>query len=805
MAKGPDAAAAPPATPVAQPASGLLAPFYRRALRVAVLTRLLVVAAMAMALLSQESLDVRLAGLVAVATANVAYLITRVPWNDVLVRPTGMRWLLTWSALDIVLITLGIAMTGVASSELFLLYVLAAVLHAATYPPRSQAALVGFTYVCYLAALAFDGWDTTLANTVVRLGALGLVAYVAGFLSRELLGHAGAHGEARAESESRAALLAGVAAAARTMSTLDPEHVLDTVVDSAVRLGFDGAELCLFDEDAATWGVAYRRGVGIESASLRPVDSGAAGMVHLRRDTVVLDEHSGWPLTVRPALEAGYRFVVASPVWSGGELVGALVSGSRSRPAPYPHDVECLDLLAAHAGAALDNARLYAERREFEARLAHQAFHDSLTGLPNRALFLDRLDQALARTRRDGEPVGVLFIDLDRFKAVNDSLGHERGDELLAAVSQRLQGCVRPGDTLARFGGDEFTVLLEKLRSDADGIDVAERLLKALADPFTLSGHRVTVSASIGVSFAKSPFSEGLDPLREADQAMYRAKERGDNRWEVFRAEMGASAVSRLELEEELRAAIDGGELFLEYQPQIELCTGRITGVEALARWCHATRGAVAPSEFVPIAARAGMAIGLGAWVLEEACRQARQWERLGLPALAVAVNVATDQLVSLDFAAQLGEMLRRTGLAASRLTLETSEEAVLGPTVALTAAAAELHRLGVRLAIDDFGRGRSSLRELTRFPLHSVKVDRSLVQALSDGDRERALVRSLVGLASSLGIDVSALGVETADQLAQLRAVGCRTAQGYWFSPPVSAAGMTRLLGNPEVSAPTA
>ena len=795
-----DQAKVPPRPPADR---ALLAPFRRRVLQVAVLIRLLVVASMAVALLSQDSVDLRVAALVALATANVGYLISRVPWHELLERPTGVRWLYTWSVLDIFLVTLGIAHTGGASSELFVLYALAVVLYAATYPPRGQAVLLASMVAGYLAVVAFDGWDTSLADTVVRLGGLGLVAYVASFLSRELLGQTWAHGEARAESESRAALLAGVASAARTMSTLDPAQVLDTVVESAVGLGFDGAELCLFDADSATWQLAHLRGVSAEPAPVRPIDSGAAGLVHVRRETVVLDEHSGWPLSVRPALDAGYRFLIASPVWSSGDLVGALVSGSLSRRAPYPHEVECLDLLAAHAGAALENARLYAERRDFEAKLAHQAFHDSLTGLPNRALFLDRLEQALARTRRDGDPVGVLFLDLDRFKVVNDTLGHERGDELLAAVSQRLQACLRPGDTLARFGGDEFTVLLEKLRSDADGIDVAERLLHALDDPFTLSGHQVTVSASIGASFTKAPLGEGLDPLREADQAMYRAKERGDGHWEVFRAEMNAVAVHRLELEAELRVALDRGELFLEYQPQVDLVSGRITAVEALARWRHATRGSVEPSEFVPIAARAGMSLVLGAWALEEAVRQAADWDRLGLPAVGVCVNVGADQLVSSEFCAHVADVLERTALAPGRLTLEISEEVVLDRGSGMAEGAAEMDRLGVRLGIDDFGRGRSSFRELTLFPLKAVKVDRSLVQALGGGTRHLAVVRSLVGLAGDLGIEVSALGVETAEHVDQLRAVGCHLAQGFWFSPPVGAAGMAQLLRGPEVPAP--
>ncbi|MGH9282569.1 MAG: diguanylate cyclase domain-containing protein, partial [Acidimicrobiales bacterium] len=559
------------------------------------------------------------------------------------------------------------------------------------------------------------------AECVVRLGGLALVAYVAHFLSRELLSQAAASAEARAESESRAALLAVVASAARTMSTLDHSEVLGTVVGSAMQLGFDGVQVCLFDDGAGTWRVARARGLSPDPVQVGPSDTGVAGLVHERRHTVVLDEHSGWPLGARPALDAGFRSLVGSPLWSGGELAGALLAGSATRTAPYPHEVECLDLLASHAGAALGNAAIYVE----------QAFHDDLTGLPNRALFLDRLEQAVARTRRDGEPLGVLFMDLDKFKAVNDNLGHDRGDELLAAVAQRLQACLRPGDTLARYGGDEFCVLLEKLRSDDDGIDVADRLLKALDDPFSLGGHQLAISASIGVSFAKAPVSGDPDPLREADQAMYRAKERGKGRWEVFRSEMNAEAVHRMELEGELRTALERGELRLAYQPVVELATGRIAGVEALVRWRHPTRGDIGPHEFVPIAERAGIDLKLGAWVLDAACRQVAEWDALGLPPLELAVNVTPGQLASMDFADQVGELLGTSGLTPARVTLETHEEAIIGWRMPVTETARRLGRLGVRLAIDDFGRGYSALRQMKLFPVQSVKIDRSLVQGV--------------------------------------------------------------------------
>ena len=768
----------------------------------AVLTRILVVVVLAVSWLADRSFDLRLAAAVSLGTANLAYLVTRVPWPDLLERPGGLRWLYTWSVLDVSLVTLGIGLSGEATSGLFVLYALAIVLFAATYPLRGQVALLAVTCVAYLAVLGAGGWDATLTGTVVRLGALCLVAYVASFLARELLAEAAGHAWARAESESRAASLATVAAAARTMSTLDAAAVLTTVVSAAAELGLDGAQLCLYDEGAGSWRVAHHLGVDLEPAAVRPLDAGTAGLVRERRDTVVLDEHSGWPLTTRDALDAGYRFVVGCPVWSGGVLTGALVAGSQRRPSPSPTEVECLGLLAASAGAALHNASLYAERQAFEARLAHQAFHDALTGLPNRALFLDRLDQALARARRDGEALGVLFLDLDRFKAVNDSLGHDSGDELLEAVSLRLQGCVRPGDTLARFGGDEFTVLVEKLRADNDGIEVAERLLHALDAPFSLRGHQVRISASIGLSFAKAPFSDDSDPLREADHAMYRAKERGTACWEVFRSDMNVAALRRQELEAELRVALDRGELSLQYQPVIDLASGRITGVEALARWRHPRKGDIDPGEFLAAAERAGFGLRLGLWVLGEACRQVVAWERSGLVPVTLSVNVTAEQLAAPEFGRTVRDALDRSRLAPNRLLLEATEAALLGPGAPAAAAAADLGALGVRLTIDDLGRGQAALRELKRFPVRAVKIDRSLVHGLPTDAGDRAVFRSLVALAGGLGLAIGAQGVETPEQLVQLRAGGCQTAQGFLFSPPVRADVMAALLKAPEVPA---
>ncbi len=776
----------------------LLVPFRLRGVRIGVqMTFMLLGMLLAYALLpGHQPLDGRAYTVLLLAAADGAFIISRLPWEQLLTRPTGNRYLYVWAVLDILLITVAISMTGHAESELFFLYALTTVFFAASYPPLGHVALLLFTCTSYAAVVGLDGLENTTSATVaVRLGGLALVAFVASFLSRELLRQMREHGEARTESESRAGLLAMVASASRSMSTLDPEQVLGIVVESSLQMGFDGAEICLFDEATHTWRVAQHRGLNADYGSVEPIEAGVAGLVHRRRETVVLDNYSGWPGGLRQVRDAGFRFMIASPVWCGGELVGALVAGSLARRTPRPHEVECLDLLAAQAGAALNNARLFSERRAFEARLEHQAFHDGLTNLPNRALFLDRLEQALARTRRDGDAVGVLFMDLDRFKMVNDSLGHDVGDELLAAVARRLIVCLRPGDTLARYGGDEFTVLLERLRSDADAIEVAERLLRSLSEPFVLQERQVFVSASIGVSFAKQPLSEDGDPLREADLAMYRAKERGKGRWEVFESAMNAEAVQRLELETELRQAIDRDELFLLYQPLVDLASGRITGVEALVRWRHPRRGVVTPDKFIALAEETGLILRLGTWVLEEACRQGQRWLEEGLPPLHVSVNISADQFQKGRLPEQLQEILVATGLAPDRLTLEMTESVVMEEAEATMQIMREIAGLGVRLALDDFGQGYSSLSYLKRFPLDVLKVDKAFVDGLVDNAEDRAIVRSVVALARELGISVTAEGIETARQLEQVKALGCHVGQGYWFSRAVGPDGINELL----------
>ncbi len=446
-------------------------------------------------------------------------------------------------------------------------------------------------------------------------------------------------------------------------------------------------------------------------------------------------------------------------------------------------------------GGVVINYRDVTTRKTLEEELRRQAFHDSLTGLANRALFADRLEHALSRTRRFGHPVAVLFIDLDDFKTVNDSLGHGEGDLLLVAVAERLQKPLRAGDTIARMGGDEFAVLLED-PADADApVEVAQRLLAALEPPFERGGKELFVHASIGTAVSTSTSLTPGDLLRDADVSMYTAKSKGKNRVEVFKPSMHMAAIARLALKGDLERALEREEFSVLYQPIINLKSGQVTGVEALLRWHHPRRGVVGPTDFIPVAEETGLIIPLGRWVLNEACRQAMAWDLETPTPLRMSVNVSGRQIHQPGFAGEVAEVLAVTGLDPARLTLELTESVLMQDVDVTAATLADLKRLGVRLAVDDFGTGYSSLSYLRRFPIDELKIDRSFVSSVNVGPDQSALVRSIVKLGDTLHLETVAEGIEEAEQLRELTGLGADLGQGFYFAKPLTPDAISALI----------
>jgi len=444
------------------------------------------------------------------------------------------------------------------------------------------------------------------------------------------------------------------------------------------------------------------------------------------------------------------------------------------------------------------NARDNTERFRLEQELTRQAFHDGLTGLPNRALFRDRLDQALARSARSSDVLSVLLLDLDGFKQVNDSLGHDAGDDLLREVSARLSEITRPSDTLARLGGDEFALLLDGSKQ-AQAVNLTRRLLDRLSEPLTIAGHELTVGASVGIAVHTGGEGEGEALLRDADVAMYAAKEGGRGQYEVFHYDMARGFGEMLGLEQELRQALQRNEMAVHYQPEVALDTTRIVGVEALLRWTSEKLGSVPPDRFIPVAETTGLIFELGEFVLHEACLQTAKWRDAGLlpDAFVTWVNVSGKQLSAGGVSELVQRELRLSGLPASSIGLEVTETAVVEGVSGDLARAElmELHELGVGIAIDDFGTGFSSLGQLRHFPIDMLKVDRSFVQGVEHDAKDAAITANLVSLAHAMGVLAVAEGIETDGQLAELREVGCDRAQGYLFARPVAADQVTGML----------
>jgi diguanylate cyclase (GGDEF)-like protein/PAS domain S-box-containing protein len=489
------------------------------------------------------------------------------------------------------------------------------------------------------------------------------------------------------------------------------------------------------------------------------------------------DEHRG--LAVKHRLASSWSV----PILAGnGNVLGTF---AMYQAAPGRPDKAQMALLQAISGTAA----IAIEQRQLTDQLAYQAHHDALTGMPNRLLFQERLCQAILQARRAGTIVALLYVDLDRFKGINDTLGHGTGDELLRQVAWRLKSCLRETDSLARMSGDEFTVTLTGLRHADHANLVAEIILESLRGPFQVDNQEIFVTASIGISLFPRDAAEADTLQRNADNAMYRAKSRGKNRCEIFLPEMGTARLHRLEIETYLRRALERGEFCVHYQPQFDLQSGRLVGQEALLRWNHPKLGPIAPDQFIPIAEENGLIVPIGKWVLQEACRQTSSWQQAGYPLKGVSVNVSALQFTRADFVDTIDEALNSTGLAPRFLELELTESLIIRDVRESARKMAKLRELGVQISVDDFGAGYSSLSYLQRLPIDILKLDRSFVEEFQASDSNCSLVHGIVTLAHGLGIRVTAEGVETHQQLELVHNSGCDKVQGFLLGRPSPAA----------------
>lgn len=567
------------------------------------------------------------------------------------------------------------------------------------------------------------------------------------------------------------------------VSRLAIDDVLEAIVAGAAELlDDDTVALRLIDRrDPTRMMIVASHGISDEALAkgrFGKVGEGAGGRAITEERLVVIEAYGESPSRIDHWASYGVTSAMGAPVREGGKVVGSLVVAREREDHSYsPAEREILVAFAKHASIALTDARTVHDA-------IYQALHDPLTELPNRTLLLDRLSQALARAESGGCEVAILFCDLDSFKTVNDSLGHVAGDELLAAAGQRLADCVRPGDTAARFGGDEFAVLVEDIE-EVDVPRLADRILAALEEPFEVRGKEIFLSGSIGIATGKSRED---DLLRDADLAMYKAKRSGSGRHETFAAHMHASVVERLELEAELKRAIIEDQLFTVYQPIVELPTGRLAGVEALVRWEHPVRGPLAPDEFIPIAEQTGAILTLGRSVLFDACSQAAQWQRRYPSAvpLSVSVNVSVLQLEQEELIAEVRDALRESGLAPGSLTLELTETAFTRDPELMAAQLQRLNDLDVELAIDDFGTGFSSLQHLQHFPIDMLKIPKPFIDDLGGAGDDASLTRAIIDIGQSLGMRVVAEGIERPEQLERLLELGCRYGQGYLLDAPM-------------------
>ncbi len=478
-----------------------------------------------------------------------------------------------------------------------------------------------------------------------------------------------------------------------------------------------------------------------------------------------------------------------------GQTVNTTTVALRKNFATYPVELSESRVEFQGRSLLLGIFRDISDRKAAEERIKYLAYHDPLTNLPNRTLLNDRLEQSLRHARRENTTVGVIFLDLDNFKSVNDTLGHDFGDELLQRAARRLRSALRSEDTVARLGGDEFVVILPQPASADEVAQVAEKILQTMSVPFVISGHTFHITCSMGMSLFPRDGQDCGELLRNADEALYRAKKDGRNRFAVHSPEMHAATVETLWMENDLREALHKEQFVLHYQPQVDLSTGKIIGAEALIRWRHPQRGLISPAKFIPLAEERGLMLSLGSWILHSACHQIKRWQNSGLPVVPVAVNLSGIQCREASLTNTIANVLSTTGLDPRLLELEITEGTLMSQTDSLRARMIELKKLGIRFSLDDFGTGYSSLSYLTRFPIDTLKIDISFVRGMLDDPKDLAVVDTIIDLADNLQLHTVAEGVENAEQVTLLKLLECRSMQGYYFSKPLAPDDFAAML----------
>jgi diguanylate cyclase (GGDEF)-like protein len=527
--------------------------------------------------------------------------------------------------------------------------------------------------------------------------------------------------------------------------------------------------------------------------------------------SIILHDIEDLPAHIRPSAQnLEIRSILLMPLLHQQSYLGGICLQQCDRPRTWAeNEIALIKAIADQCAIAIHQAQLYqqaqtelTERQRMEAQLRHDAFHDALTGLPNRALLMNRLEHTLQLAQRRliryiPYQFAILFLDLDRFKVINDSLGHAAGDCLLRDVAKQLQACLRMGDTVARLGGDEFVMLLEDIQGMHDAIEVANRIHQSLREPISLNGHEVFISTSIGITLSSPHYTEPDQLLRDADIAMYRAKRRSRGSYEIFDASMHTDALRQLQLESDLQRAIERQELSVYYQPILSLASHDIQGFEALVRWHHPEQGIISPGEFIPIAEETGLIIDVDLWVVEQACHQLKRWsQRLpSLSSLTVSVNLSGQQFSYPELISRIDQILKDSELSGSQLKLEITEGVLIENTEMAATILQQFQDRDIQVCLDDFGTGYSSLSYLHRFPIDSIKIDRSFITQLDTDSEKSEIVKAIVNLALNLGINVVAEGLETPQQLIYLQSIKCQWGQGYLFSPPLDFAAASEFL----------